>query len=130
MSPDGHTVTTTTVQGNTAPDIQTVGGSSTFNGVTTTTDAPETTFHGATMTIDNRTSKSDLPGVIVHESVHAGEAKANPAQFVKDAAAEKSLPHDQRPQEQRANAAQKAYGNEIKRAVKRIEKERRTGDEQ
>jgi hypothetical protein len=82
------------------------------------------------MTIDNRTSKSDTPGVIVHESVHGGEARANPAKFAKDAAAEKSLPHDQRPQEQRANAAQKAYGNEIKRAVKRIAKERRTGDDQ
>ena len=62
---------------------------------------------------------------MVHESVHAGEQRANPAQFAKDYAAEKSLPHDQRPQEQRANAAQKAYGNEIKKAVKQIEKDRK-----
>jgi hypothetical protein len=63
---------------------------------------------------------------MVHESVHAGEAKANPAQFSKDAAAEKSNPnHDARPQEQRANTAQKAYTKEIKQAVKQIEKDRK-----
>ena len=63
------------------------------------------------------------------ESVHAGEAKANPAQFSKDAAAEKSQPHDQRPQEQRANAAQKAFTKEIKQAVKQIEKQRKKDDQ-
>jgi RHS repeat-associated protein len=123
VNPDGS-VTTTTVQGNTAPDIQTTSGSSTFGDVTTTS-APETTLNGATITIDNRTSKGDVPGVMVHEGVHAGEAKADPAKFSKDSAAEKSLPHDQRPQEQRANAAQKAYGPEIKQAVKQIEKDRK-----
>jgi len=128
VSPDGQTVTTTTVQGNTAPDIQTTSGSSTFNGVTTTEPAV-TTLTGATITIDNRTSKGDTPGVMVHESVHAGEAKANPGQFSKDAAAEKSLPHDQRPQEQRANAAQKAFGNEIKKEVKQIQKDRKKDDQ-
>ena len=127
VNPDGS-VTTTTIQGNTAPDIQTTSSSSTFNGVTNTT-GPETTLTGATITIDDRTSKGDVPGVMVHESVHAGEAKANPAQFSKDAAAEKSLPHDQRPQEQRANAAQKAYGNEIKKEVKQIEKQRKKDDQ-
>jgi hypothetical protein len=122
--PNGQTMTTQ-VQGNTAPDIQTTTSSSTdLNGVTTTS-APQTTLAGATMTIDNRTSTGDTPGVLVHESVHAGEAKANPAQFAKDAKAEKSLPHDQRPQEQRANAAQKAYTKEIKQAVKQIEKDRK-----
>jgi RHS repeat-associated protein len=119
-SPDGQTVTTTTVQGETEPGIQT--STSTVNGVTS---APVTTLTDATITIDNRTSKEDIPGVIVHEEVHAGEAKANPAQFSKDAKAEKSLPHDQRPQEQRANAAQKAYTPEIKKAVKQIEKDRK-----
>ena len=114
------TVTTTTVQGQTEPDIQT--STITSNGVTS---APETTLTGATITIDNRTNKGDTTGVIVHESVHAGEASANPAQFSKDAKAEKSLPHDQRPQEQRANAAQKAYTNEIKKEVKQIEKDRK-----
>jgi RHS repeat-associated protein len=118
--PSGQTLTTT-VQGNTAPDIQT--STVTSNGVTS---APETILTGATITIDNRTSKGDTPGVMVHESVHAGEANANPAQFSKDAAAEKSNPnHDQRPQEQRANAAQQAYGNEIKKEVKQIEKDRK-----
>ena len=125
MSPDGQTVTTTTVQGNTAPDIQTTSSSSTDIKGVTTTSGPETTLTGATITIDNRTSKGDTPGVMVHESVHAGEAKANPGQFSKDAAAEKSQPHDQRPQEQRANAAQKAYGPEIKKAVKDIGRDRR-----
>jgi RHS repeat-associated protein len=120
VSPDGQTVTTTTVQGNTAPDIQ----SSTItdnNGVSTS----ETTLTGATITIDNRTSTGDLPGVMVHESVHAGEAKADPAKFSKDAKSEAGKPHDQRPQEERANAAQKAYGPDIKKAVKQIEKDRK-----
>ena len=120
VNPDGS-VTTTTVQGNTAPDIQT--STITSNGVTS---APETTLTGATITIDNRTSKGDTPGVMVHESVHAGEAQANPAKFAADAKAEKANPnHDQRPQEQRANAAQKAYTPEIKKEVKKIEKERK-----
>ena len=117
--PSGQTLTTT-VQGNTAPDIQT--STVTSNGVTS---APETILTGATITIDNRTSKGDTPGVLVHESVHAGEAQADPAKFSKDAAAEKSLPHDQRPQEQRANAAQQAFGNEVKKEVKQIEKDRK-----
>jgi hypothetical protein len=86
---------------------------------------PETILTGTTITIDNRTSKGDVPGVMVHETFHAGEAKANPAQFSKDAKAEKSQPHDQRPQEQRANVAQKTYTNEIKKAVKQIEKDRK-----
>jgi RHS repeat-associated protein len=90
VSPDGQTVTTTTVQGATEPDIQTSTYAS--NGVVS---PPETQLNSTTITIDNRTSKGDTPGVMVHESVHAGEAKANPAQFAKDAAAEKPLPHDQ-----------------------------------
>ena len=123
-NPDG-TVTTTIVQGQTNPEIQTVTSSS--NGVAS---SPGTMLTGATITIDNRTSKGDTPGVLVHESVHAGEAKADPAKFAKDAAAERSIPnHDQRPQEQRANAAQKAYTNEIKKAVKQIRKERKKEDQ-
>jgi hypothetical protein len=58
---------------------------------------------GATITIDNKTSKGDTPGVVIHEGVHAGEALQNPAQFAADAKGENSTPHDQRPQEQRAN---------------------------
>ena len=124
VNPDGS-VLTTTILGNTQPDIQTTSGSSTdINGVTTASPT-ETTLTGATITIDNRVGKGDVEGVMVHEGVHAGEAKANPGQFSKDAAAEKSQPHDQRPQEQRANAAQKAYTNEIKKAVKQIEKDRK-----
>ena len=122
--PNGQTVTTQ-VQAHTEPDIQTTTSSSTdLNGVTTTGE-PQTTLHGTTITIDNHTSAGDTSGVMVHESVHAGEAKANPAQFAKDAKAEKSTPHDARPQEQRANAAQKAYTKEIKQAVKQIEKDRK-----
>jgi len=123
VNPDGS-VTTTTILGNTQPDIQTTSGSSTFGDVTTTS-APETTLTGATITIDNRVGKGDVEGVMVHESVHAGEAKSNPGQFSKDAAAEKSMPHDQRPQEQRPNAAQQSYTKEIKQAVKQIEKDRK-----
>jgi hypothetical protein len=68
----------------------------------------------------------DVPGVMVHESVHAGEARADPATFSKDYAAEKSIPnHNDKPQEQRANAAQKAYGPEIKKAVKKIGQDRK-----
>jgi hypothetical protein len=58
-----------------------------------------------------------------------GEAQANPAKFAADAKAEKANPnHDQRPQEQRANAAQKAYTPEIKKEVKQIEKDRKKED--
>ncbi|HEY2497327.1 MAG TPA: RHS repeat-associated core domain-containing protein, partial [Candidatus Angelobacter sp.] len=122
--PNGQTMTTQ-VQGDTAPNIITTTSSSTDTNGVTTTGAPVTTLTDATITIDNRTSKGDTPGVMVHESVHAGEAKANPAQFAKDAKAEQSLPHDQRPQEQRANAAQKTYGPQIKKEVKQIEEKRK-----
>jgi RHS repeat-associated protein len=125
VNPDGS-VTTTTILGDTRPDIQTTSGSSTdINGVTTASPT-ETTLTDATITIDYRVGKEDVEGVMVHEGVHAGEAKADPAKFSKDYEAEKSNPnHDARPQEQRANAAQKAYANEIKKAVKQIEKDRK-----
>jgi hypothetical protein len=56
----------------------------------------------------------------------AGEARAAPIKFAADSKAEKSIPiHDQRPQEQRAIAAEKAFGPEVKKAVKRIEKARK-----
>jgi RHS repeat-associated protein len=124
QSPDG-TPGTTITQGLTVPDIQTTRSSSTDSNGVTTTSAPETTLTGTTITIDNRTSAGDTPGVMVHESVHAGEAKANPAQYSKDNAAEKSLFHDKRPQEKRAIGAQKAYGAEIKKAVKQMENDRK-----
>jgi hypothetical protein len=63
--------------------------------------------------------------VLVHDSVHAGEALANPAQFNKDAKSEAGLPHDSRPQEQRANAVRKANERDINKAVKQIEKDRK-----
>ena len=91
------------------------------NGVKTS----ETTLTGATITIDNNTSKSDTPGVMIHESVHAGEAQANPAKFAADAKAEAGLPHDSRPQEQRANAVRAANEKQIKQQVKQIEKDRK-----
>jgi RHS repeat-associated protein len=126
QAPDGSPGTTIT-QGGTLPDIQTTRSTATdSNGVTTST-LPETTLTSTTITIDNRTSAGDVPGVMVHESVHAGEALAQPAQFHKDAVAEKSLAHDKRHQEERANKAQKAYGPEINKAVKQIEKDRRQG---
>lgn len=117
--PDGRTLTVTT-QGNTAPDIQTATMTDN-NGVKTS----ETTLTGATITIDNNTSKGDTPGVVIHESVHAGEAKANPAKFAADARAEKSTPHDQRPQEQRANGVRAANEKQIKQQIKQIEKDRK-----
>ncbi len=120
VSPDGRTVTTTTIQGNTAPDIETTTTRYNDEAPVTTT-----TLNSTTITIDNRTSAGDLPGVMVHESVHAGDAKAAPAKFAADAKAERALPHDQRPQEQRANAAQKAYGPEIKKAMGQIVKDRK-----
>ena len=129
-SPDG-TPGASITKGSTDPGgLQTTTSSSTdINGVTTTS-APEISG-SATITIDNRTSKGDTPSVLVHESVHAGEARKDPAQFGKDAAAEKKTDpncHDCRPQEQRANAAQKAYGNEINKAVKQIEKDRKNAN--
>jgi RHS repeat-associated protein len=125
--PNGQTLTTQ-VQANTVPDISTSTSTSTFDGVTSP-PVTTTTMRGATITIDTRTSAGDTPGVMVHEGVHAGEALANPAQFSKDAKAEAGLPHDQRPQEERAISAQKAFGPEIKKAVKQMEKDRKK-DEQ
>jgi hypothetical protein len=64
--------------------------------------------------------------VVEWTGVHAGEAKADPAKYSKDSIEEKKNPdHDSRPQEQRANAAQKAYTKEIKQAVKQKEKNRK-----
>lgn len=117
--PSGQTVTTT-VQGNMEPNIQTTIYTS--NGVTS---SPETQLKSATITIDNRTSAGNTPGVLIHEVFHAGEAKTNPAQFLKDATAERSLPHDQRPQERRANEAQRAYTREIKRDIRQIQRDRK-----
>jgi RHS repeat-associated protein len=97
--------------------------------MSTSTDAngnkTDPQFSGAIITIDNRTSAGDTPSVMTHETVHAGEMKANPNQFVKDSAAEKNMPHDKRPQEQRANAAQNKYGPAITKAVKQMEKARK-----
>jgi hypothetical protein len=117
--PNGQTLTTT-VQGNTAPDIQT-STMTDNNGVKTS----ETTLTGATITIDNNTSKGDTPGVMIHESVHAGEAQANPAKFSADAKAERGQPHDSRPQEQRANGVRAANEKQIKQQIKQIEKDRK-----
>jgi RHS repeat-associated protein len=113
--PNGQTLTTT-VQGNTAPDIQTTQMNN---------DPPQTTLTGATITIDNNTSKGDTPGVMIHESVHAGEAQKDPAKFSADAKAERGQPHDSRPQEQRANAVRKTNEKDINKAVKQIEKDRK-----
>ena len=116
--PNGQKLTTT-VQGDTAPDIQTVDyhdGS-----------RPTTMLTGATITIDNNTSKDDTPGVLVHETEHAGEARKDPAKFSADSKAEKAAYpncHDCRPQELRANAAQAAYEKQIKQRIKQTEKER------
>lgn len=117
--PNGQTLTTT-VQGSTAPDIQTTQMNN---------DPPQTTLTGATITIDNKTSKGDTPGVMIHESVHAGEARQNPSKFAVDARTERSTPHDQRPQEQRANAVRHANERDINKAVRQIEKDRKK-DEQ
>ena len=121
--PNGQTLTTT-VQGNTAPDIQT-STMTDNNGVKTS----ETTLTGATITINNNTSKGDTPGVMIHESVHAGEAQKNPAQFVKDAKGERGQPHDSRPQEQRANAVRGANEKQIKQQIKQIERDRKKEQE-
>jgi RHS repeat-associated protein len=115
FAPDG-TPGTSQVQGNTDPNITTDGKSG-----------------GPIITIDNRTSKDDTPGVITHEIVHGGESQKNPAQFQKDSAAEqKASPncHDCRPQEKRAIAIQKKYGPAISKAVKQIEKERKKEKQQ
>jgi len=125
-NPDG-TPGASITKGGTDPNLTTTTTSSTdSNGVTTTTG--QEISGSTTITIDNRTSSGDTPGVLVHESVHAGEARENPVKYSKDAAAEqKTNPncHDCKPQEVRANAAQKAYTNEIKKAIKLIEKDRK-----
>jgi RHS repeat-associated protein len=91
-----------------------------------------TTITKASMTIDSDVSKGDLPGVVLHEAVHAGEFSANPAKYNKDSNQEhKDFPgpgakgHDKRPQEERANGMQKQYGPEIKKAVQQMEKDRK-----
>ena len=106
-APDG-TPGTSTVQGNTDPNITTDGKSG-----------------GPIITIDNRTTAGETPGVLTHETVHAGESQKDPAKFAKDSKAEAGLPHDKRPQEQRAIAVQKAQGPAITKEVKRIGKERK-----
>lgn len=106
-APDG-TPGTSTVMGNTDPNITTDGQSG-----------------GPIITIDNRTTAGETPSVLTHESVHAGESQKNPAQFAEDSKAEAGLAHDKRPQEQRANAVQKAQGPAITKAVKQIEKQRK-----
>jgi hypothetical protein len=120
--PNGQTLTTT-VQGDTEPDIQTTS----VNG-----GPPETDLTGATITIDNKTSKGDTPGVLIHESVHAGEALQNPGQFTRDAKTEQSTirDHDSRPQEQRANGVRKAHEKEINKAIKQIEADRKKEQKQ
>ena len=128
QAPDGSPGASIT-QGLTTPDIQTTSGSSTNSDGVTTQDPPVTTLTSATITIDNRTSTGDTPGVMIHESVHASEAQKNPAQYNANATAEKGLPHDKRPQEQRANAARDANVKDIKKAVKQIEKDRKQGQQ-
>jgi RHS repeat-associated protein len=97
--------------------------------MSTSTDAngkpTDSKFSGGIITIDNRTTADETPGVITHETVHGGDARANPSKFVKDAAAEKSLPHDKRPQEQHAIGVEKKFGPQITKAVKQIEKQRK-----
>jgi hypothetical protein len=97
--------------------------------MSTSTDAngnpTDPKFSGAIITIDNRTSAGDTPSVMTHETTHAGDAIANPTKYVKDAAAEKNLPHDKRPQEQHANGVQNKYGPAITKAVKQMEKDRK-----
>jgi RHS repeat-associated protein len=115
--PNGQVVTTT-VQGNTAPAIQ--SGEEVHDGVASNV----TKLMEATITVDNNTSKGDTPGVMIHESVHAGEALANPAKFAADAKAERGQPHDSRPQEQRANGVRAANEKQIKQQIKQIEKAR------
>jgi RHS repeat-associated protein len=111
-------------QGNTVPVLQT--STITDSSGKTTTKVSGTT----TITIDKNTSKGDLPGVMVHEGVHAGEARANPVQYSNDAAKEHQNPcHDCRPQEQRANAAQQKFGPEISKAVKQKDKDRKKEDQ-
>jgi RHS repeat-associated protein len=125
LTPDGQPGQSTT-QGVTSPDIETITGSSTNSDGVTTQDVPQTILRSTTITIDNRTSTGDTPGVVIHETHHAGEARANPAQYNKDAKAEHSNPcHNCRPQEQRAIAAQKANEKAIKQAIKQIEKDRK-----
>lgn len=79
----------------------------------------------AKMTIDNRDSKGDTPGTVVHESVHAGDALSNPAQYQKNGQDDKNLPHDSKRNEQHAMGVEKAKAGEITKAVKQIEKDRK-----
>jgi RHS repeat-associated protein len=106
------TVTTTRVLGNTD------GGGQTTDGVTTQ--------GSAIITVDNRNTLDDLPHTLVHEAVHAGEARQDINKFVNDAKAEAANPnHDTRPQEERAIAADRAYSRQIAKEAKQIAKDRK-----
>jgi hypothetical protein len=105
---------TATEQGATDPSIQT----------TKQDGQSDTTLTSTKITIDNRTSSKDLPGVMVHETTHAGEARKDPAKFDKDREAEKGMPYDQRPQEQRAIQMSKTYSKEIAQQAKEIKTQR------
>ncbi|MGH9428021.1 MAG: hypothetical protein ACRD2L_17185, partial [Terriglobia bacterium] len=119
-NPDG-TVTTTIVEGQFDPDIQTV----TFQG-----RAPETDLVSATLTIDNRVGKSNLPKVLAHESKHAGDAKRDPAGHIQEVKREQGKPHDQRTNEQRAIKFSKQFSKAINQAAKRIRNERKNREKQ
>ncbi len=102
------TITTTKVLGETDAGAQSDGNGGIMQGE-------------ASITLDDRNTPDSVVHTLVHESEHAGEANSNVAKFESDAKSEKSAPHDQRPQEQRAIAADKAYSKDILKAVKQIE---------
>jgi len=113
VNADGS-ITTTQTLGQTEPDIQT----------TTWSTGPETQLNSTTITIDNRVTENGVPGVMSHEAEHAGEARSDPAKFQADARAESALPHDSRPQEQRANAFQQQHEKDLAKAAKQAKADR------
>ena len=124
---DDGTTTTTRVDGNTSPDIQTA----TING-----GPPETQLNSATITVDNGVSGIDkLAEVMSHESDHAKQARTDPAGYKNERAQNmKDFPnpqdHDKRSQEQRANAFAKAHAKDIAKQAKAIKKAQKKKDNQ
>lgn len=104
-------VTTTEVYGQAEPHFSTGTGS---------VGPPETVLTDATITIDSRVSKGGLPGVVLHESKHVGDARRDPAGHLAEVKRESGKKHDDRTHEQRAIQFSKQQSNAIKNQAKQI----------
>jgi RHS repeat-associated protein len=104
------TTITTTVSGNFVPAIQTT----TINGIA------NSTLTGAAIVIDNRVSRNGVPGVLLEEVKHAGDARHDPAGFEKEVAAESKKEHDLRTTESRSIEFSQKHVGKIAQQARQI----------